>query len=68
LLSQSLFFGVSKLLLSIERYHWVVGFSVLVLKSITLGCGFSLVGCIQSQGVRVPNSSVNVCQKTEIFD
>jgi len=33
-----------------------------------MGYGSSLAGCIQSQGVRVPNSGVNVCQKIEISD
>jgi hypothetical protein len=47
----------------------VVGFFSFGLKiNHFMGCGSSLAGCIQSQGVRVPNSSVNVCQKTEIFD
>jgi hypothetical protein len=48
--SQSLFFGVRKLVLLNEWYNWVPGFSVLVLKSITLRAEL--------------NSGVNVCQIT----
>jgi len=45
---------------------WIFSFGLKI--NHFMGCGSSLAGCIQSQGVRVPNSNVNVCQKTKISD